>query len=53
MRVHVMEPHLVELVGDQIEDALAIGLRGEAAVTVTMAELLQRIVQVPHDGFLR
>jgi hypothetical protein len=42
----------VELVGDEIEDVFPIRLRGEAAVAVTPAELLEVVVQVAHRRLL-
>src|SRR4029077_13707515 len=50
--VHMPESHLVELVGDQIEDVLPIRLGGVAAVAVMPAELLQVIVQIAHRYLL-
>src|SRR4051812_1506521 len=48
VRVHVPETQLVELIGDQVENPLAIGLRGEAAVVIAMTQLLEGIIQIPH-----
>jgi hypothetical protein len=39
----------VKLFGEEREHLLAIGLRGEAAVAVAAAELLQLIVQIAHS----
>jgi hypothetical protein len=50
--VHVPEAHLVELIGDEIEDVLPIRLGGIAAVAVMAAELLQVVVQIPHRDLL-
>ena len=47
-RLHVMEAHLLQLVGDHGQNALARVLRGKAAVAVAQAELLQFVVQVSH-----
>jgi hypothetical protein len=43
---------LVELVGDEREHPLAVGLGGVAAVPIPTAELLQLVVQISHDGLL-
>jgi len=48
---HVPETHFVQLVGDQRQDALARILGGVAAVAVSLAELLQFVVQVSHRSF--
>src|SRR5438132_7099510 len=50
--VHMPESHLVELVGDQIEDVLPIRLGGIAAIAVVLADLLQVVVQVTHRYLL-
>ena len=39
---------LLELVGDEVEHTLAVALRGEAAVAVAAADLLELVVQVAH-----
>jgi len=46
------EAHLVELVGDQIEDVFPIRLGGLATVAVVPAELLQVVVQIAHRYLL-
>jgi hypothetical protein len=46
------EPHLVELIGDEIEDVFPIRLSGIAAVPVVPAELLQVVVQIAHRYLL-
>jgi hypothetical protein len=50
--VHVPESHLVELVGDEIEDVFPIRLGGIAAIAVMPAELLQVVVQISHRDLL-
>ena len=42
--------HLVQLVGDEIEDVRPVGLGGVAAVTVVPAEFLEVVVQVAHES---
>ncbi len=49
--IHMPETHLVELIGDQVEDVFPIRLGGIAAVAVTPAELLQVVVQIAHREF--
>ena len=44
-------PHLVQLIGDQIQDVFPIGLSGVAAIAVMPAEFFEVVVQVTH-GFL-
>ena len=47
---------LLELVGHEVEHTRAVALRGEAAVAVASAELLELVVQVAHPvaaGVLR
>ena len=46
---HVPIAHGLQLVGEEGEHPLPVGLGSEAAVAVAMAELLQLIVQVPHS----
>src|SRR5207249_1600467 len=48
----VAHAHLEELVGAEIEDVLAIGLRGVTAVAVATAELFEVVVQVAHRRLL-
>lgn len=48
MGVHVPETHLIELVGDEIEDLFPVGLGGVAAIAVTPTKLFQGIVQIAH-----
>src|SRR5207237_6083066 len=50
--VHMPEAHLVELVGDEIEDVFPIRLGGIATVAVVPAELLQVVVQIAHRYLL-
>ena len=45
------EAHLVQLIGDEIEDVFPVGLGGIAAIAVMPAELFEVVVQVAH-GFL-
>ena len=49
-RGHVPVAHVVQLTGHQVEHALAIALRREAAVAVAPAQLLQLVVQVAHSA---
>jgi hypothetical protein len=46
---HVPKAQVTELAGDQIQHALAVPLRGETAVAVPLAQLLQLKVQIPHS----
>ena len=41
--------HLVQLIGDQIEDVFAVRLGGIAAIAVMPAELFEVVVQVTHS----
>ena len=43
--------HLVQLIGDDIEDVFPVGLGGIAAIAVMPAEFFEVVVQVTH-GFL-
>jgi len=52
LRTQSPDAHLVELVGNEIEDVLPVGLGGEAAVAVATAELLEVVVQVAHRRLL-
>ena len=40
LRTQTADAHLVQLIGDEIEDVLPVGLGGVAAVAVMPAELL-------------
>jgi hypothetical protein len=42
--------HLVQLVGDEVEDVRPVGLGGVAAIAVVPAELLEVVVQVAHGS---
>ena len=53
LRTQTPEAHLVELIGDQIEDVLPVGLGGVAAVAVMAADLFEVVVQVAHGFLLR
>src|SRR3974377_1122260 len=46
--VHVLEAHRTELVRDEFENPLPVGLSCVAAIAVPAAELLQFVVQVLH-----
>jgi hypothetical protein len=46
--LHVPEAHVVKLVGDERQDALARDLGRVAAIAVAVAELLQFVIQVSH-----
>jgi hypothetical protein len=45
---HMPKAQFLELVGDLVEHARAVVLRGIAAVAIAIAELLQCVVQIPH-----
>ena len=40
--------HLVQLIGDQIQDVFAVGLGGVAAIAVVPAKLFEVMVQITH-----
>jgi dienelactone hydrolase len=44
---------IVQLVGHVREYARAVGLRGIAAITIAVAQLLELIVQIPHRMLLK
>ena len=48
LRTQTAMVHLVQLIGDYIQDVLAVGLSGVAAVAVMPAEVLEVVVQVTH-----
>jgi hypothetical protein len=50
---HMPKAQFLELVGDLVEHALAVVLRGIAAVAIAIAELFQFVVQVPHHFLAR
>jgi hypothetical protein len=50
--IHVPKSHLVELVGDEIEDVFAIRLGGVAAIAVVPAYLFQVVAQIAHRYLL-
>ncbi len=52
LSAQLLDAHLVELVGDQVEDVLPVGLGGETAVAVATAELFEVVVQVAHRRLL-
>ena len=52
VRFHVAKTHLLELIGNEIEDAFPAGLGGVAAIAVALAELFQGVVQVTHRCLL-
>ena len=53
LRTQTPDAHLVELIGDQIEDVLPVGLGGVATVAVMAANLFEVVVQVAHGFLLR
>ena len=52
LRAQSPDSHVVELVGDKVENVFAVGLRCEAPVVVTPAELLEVVIQVAHRRLL-
>ncbi len=53
LRLQPPEAHLVELIGDEIEDVLPVGLGSVATVAVMTADLFEVVVQVAHGFPLR
>jgi hypothetical protein len=49
---HLPEARLLELVREEREHPLPVRAGGEAAVAVAIAQLLELVVQIAHDGLL-